>query len=72
LHNEITGRLANELQLELFDVEARRPADRSDVLDHVLRGRAILARPLSRSNYAEAIGHYERALALDPDSVDVP
>jgi tetratricopeptide (TPR) repeat protein len=33
-------------------------------------GRAAMSKPLSRENYAEAISLYERALALDPRSVE--
>jgi adenylate cyclase len=70
LQNEITGRIANALKLKLLEVEAARPADYSDAVDCILRGRAVLMKPVSRDNYVEAIGHYEQALALDPASVD--
>ena len=70
MQNEITGRIANALKLKLLEVEAARPADYSDAVDCILRGRAVLMKPVSRDNYVEAIGHYEQALALDPASVD--
>ena len=39
-------------------------------LDYILRGRATGFKPNSREVYAEAIGLYERALTLDPESVE--
>jgi tetratricopeptide (TPR) repeat protein len=50
-------------------VEAARPAEHPDALDCIFRGRAALLKPQSRDMYAEAISLFERALALDPDSV---
>jgi tetratricopeptide (TPR) repeat protein len=41
-----------------------------DALDYIFRGRATRAKPPSRESYAEAIGLYDRALALDPQSVE--
>jgi adenylate cyclase len=51
-------------------VEAVQPTDNSDALDYILRGRAAGLKPLSRDVFAEAISMYERALALDPRSVE--
>jgi TolB-like protein/Tfp pilus assembly protein PilF len=70
LQDEITGRIAFALNLELIAAEVTRPANHPDALDRILRGRAALSRPLSRDTYAEAIGQFEHALALDPQSVD--
>jgi adenylate cyclase len=70
LQNEITGRIANTLNLELLGAEMARPADNPDALDYILRGRAASAKPQSREKYAEEIGLYERALALDPRSLE--
>ena len=39
-------------------------------LDFILRGRAALSKPRSRGNYAEVVGLFERASALDPRSVE--
>jgi adenylate cyclase len=66
LQNEITGRIANTLSVELVRAEAARPTEHPDALDYILRGRAASDRSRSRDNYAEAVGLYERALALDP------
>jgi tetratricopeptide (TPR) repeat protein len=50
--------------------EADRPTEHPDALDHILRGRAVMSKPPSRENYADAIGFFERALALDLHSVE--
>src|SRR5205085_110803 len=38
--------------------------------DYVLRGRAAMSKPRSRDSYAEAIGWFERAFALDARSFE--
>jgi tetratricopeptide (TPR) repeat protein len=69
VQKEITSRIAVALNLELVGAEAARPTAHPDALDYLLRGRAAHVRPHSRENRAEAIGLFERALALDPQSV---
>ena len=70
LQNEIIGRIANALSLALVGAEAARPTANPDALDYILRGRAAYNKPASRDNLAEAIGLFERALALDPRSAE--
>jgi adenylate cyclase len=70
LQNEITSRIAIALNFELIGAEAARPTEHPEALDYIFRARAVFLKPLSRDNYAEAIGLYERALALDPASVE--
>jgi adenylate cyclase len=70
LQSEITSRLANALGVELIAAEVARPTEHLDALDYILCGRAVLLKPRTPDTYAEAIGFYERALALDPQSVD--
>jgi TolB-like protein/Flp pilus assembly protein TadD len=70
LQDDITSRIANELNIELIAAEAARPTEHPDALDYILRGRATLAKPRTRDNYAEAVALFERALALDPRSLD--
>ena len=65
---EITGRIAGALNVELIAAEAARPAEHPDALDYILRGRAV--KSPTRDSHAEAIGLYERALALDPQSAE--
>jgi TolB-like protein/class 3 adenylate cyclase/Flp pilus assembly protein TadD len=68
LQDEVASRIGNALGLELIAAEAARPTEHSDALDYVLWGRAALAKPASRESFAEAIGLFERALALDHQS----
>src|SRR5882724_6994388 len=68
LQDEITSRIAVALDLELIAAEATRPTEHPDAVDYILQGRAEVSNPRSRGKYAEAIGSFERALALDPRS----
>jgi TolB-like protein len=70
LQNEITGRIAIELNIELIAAEAARPTVNPEALDYIFRGRAVRLRPNSRDVYAQAVHMFERALALDPRSVE--
>jgi tetratricopeptide (TPR) repeat protein len=69
IQNEITGRIGVALNVELVGAEVSRRTDQPDVLDYILRARALyLGNAPTRSIYAEQIALYERALALDPSS----
>jgi TolB-like protein/thioredoxin-like negative regulator of GroEL len=70
LQDEITGRIANALGVELIAAEAAWPTEHPDALDYILRGRAALFKPRTRDTYTEGISLFERALALDPQSVE--
>jgi len=70
LQDEITSRIAIALHLELIGAEAIRPTEHPDALDYILRGRAASFKPNSPEKWAETISLFERALALDPQSVD--
>jgi adenylate cyclase len=70
LQNEITGRIAAALHLELLAAETARPTADPDALDYILRGMAALRKPATRDGYAETIGLFEHALALDPRSAE--
>jgi adenylate cyclase len=70
LQNEITGRIANALNLRLIGAEAARPTDNPSALDYILQGRAAGANPPSPEKYEKAISLFERALLLDPRSVE--
>jgi class 3 adenylate cyclase/TolB-like protein/tetratricopeptide (TPR) repeat protein len=71
---EITGRLARTLNLELTEAVHRR-AERAgavdiDAQDLLLRGWALYYRPASAPVRQEALQAFERALELDPGSID--
>ena len=69
LQNAITARIGNTLNVELTRAVASRPlADRPNVRDLILRGRAAVLNGQSRATHADAIGFFEQALALDPNS----
>jgi TolB-like protein/class 3 adenylate cyclase len=70
LQDEITSRIAVTLDLELIGAEAARSTDHLDALDYILRGRAVTAKPRSRDNWGETVSLFERALTLDPRSID--
>jgi len=70
LQNEITGQIAVALNSELVAAEAARPTNNPDAMDFLLRGRAQTLKPVSPENFAEMIGQFERAVALDPRSVE--
>jgi adenylate cyclase len=72
--SEITGRLARTLNLELVQavgrkIEQERAVD-PDARDLVMRGWALYQRPLSEANRREALLAFERAQAIDPNSID--
>jgi tetratricopeptide (TPR) repeat protein len=66
----ITTRTANTLSIELIAAEVGRPTENPDAVDYILRGRDALAKGAARENVEKAIGLFERALALDPHSVE--
>jgi adenylate cyclase len=70
LQGEITDQISAALNVKMVAAEAARPIAHPDTLDYILRGRAALSKPPSRDNYAVAINQFERALALDPRSVE--
>jgi TolB-like protein/class 3 adenylate cyclase len=70
LQDEITTRIAVALNLELISVEAARPSEHPDALDYVLRARALWLKPPTREIRAKRNMLYERALALDPGSIE--
>jgi len=70
LQDEITSRIAVALNLELVGAEAARPTNHPDAMDYILRGRAVYLKGPTRGNYKQAISLFERALTLDPRSVE--
>jgi len=72
LQDEITSRIAVALNLELVGAEAARPTDDPDALDYILRGRAAFddTNGSTREGMAQAVSHFEKALSLDPTSIE--
>jgi hypothetical protein len=70
LQNEITGRIAAALSLEMVSAEATRPTDHPEVLDYIFRARAAYHKGPGRDTSDEAISLFERAVALDAGSVE--
>ena len=72
MQDEIVSRLANTLDAQLIEAEARR-AERSlhpDAMDLYFQGRAWLNKGLTPEHMAQARGFFERALALDPRNIE--
>jgi len=70
LENEITGRIARAVQAQLYIAEGNRQTDKPDALDFLMRGRAELSKTVSKPTRDAAVGHFERALTLDPSSIE--
>ena len=71
MQDEIVSRLANQLQTELFDIEARRAehAPNPTAIDLEFQGFAQFTRGTSPQHLETARALFERALALDPEAV---
>jgi TolB-like protein len=72
--NEITGRLAKTLNVELFQAASRRieqeRATDPDARDFAMRAWArVLRGPLAAATFEEALRLNERAMEIDPESV---
>ena len=72
MQDEIVSRLANQLQAELMDAEARRAEQtpNPDSIDLVFQGRALYNRGFAPEMLSKAREFYGRALDLDPGNVD--
>jgi TolB-like protein len=73
MQDEIVSRLANTLDAELIAAEARR-AERSlhpDAMDLVFQGRSWFNKGLTLGYLVQAHSFFEKAMALDPENVEV-
>jgi tetratricopeptide (TPR) repeat protein len=70
VENEITSRIAVALNAELIGVEAARPTEHPDALHYLMLGREALWKSPTAESYAEAVGFFERAVMLEPASVE--
>jgi TolB-like protein/class 3 adenylate cyclase len=72
VQDEIVSRLANTLESQLFEVEARR-AERSphpDATDLYFQGWAVANKGITPEYMTRARSFFERALALDPKNIE--
>ncbi len=72
MQDEIVARLANQLNAQLIEAEARRAATSAnpDAMDLYFQGMAWANQGASPENYRRAYDLFERALALDPANID--
>jgi TolB-like protein/cytochrome c-type biogenesis protein CcmH/NrfG len=74
VQDEIVGRVSRAIGLQVVDIEARRSwserPDSAQLVDLVLRGKAVLNLPSSRATMIEARGLFEQALKVEPNSAD--
>jgi TolB-like protein/Tfp pilus assembly protein PilF len=72
MQDEIVSRLANTLNAELIEVEARR-AERSplpDAMDLYFQGKACVNKGLTPASVKQAKDLFARAIALDPQNIE--
>ena len=74
VQDEIVNRVSRSIGLQVVDLEARRSwrerPDSAELMDLVLRGKAVLNLPSSRATMIEARGLFEQALKVEPTSAD--
>jgi len=74
MQDEISGRLARTLGIELILVESRRiereSPDSADPVDLAIRGWAVLNRPMSRNRARQARDLFDAALRVNDSQVD--
>jgi adenylate cyclase len=74
VQDEIVSRVSRAISLQVVDFEARRSLrerpDSAELLDLVMRGKAVLNLPSTPASMIEARGLFEQALKVDPTSVD--
>ena len=72
MQDEIVSRLANTLNVQLIDAEARR-AQRSthpDAMDFYFQGQALLNSEVTYEYLRQARSYFERVLLIDPRSIE--
>jgi TolB-like protein/class 3 adenylate cyclase len=72
MQDEIVSRLANTLDAQLINAEARRAeqAPTSDSMDLYFQGLAWFNRAIAPQNVTQSRGFFDRSLAADPDNID--
>ncbi len=70
LQDEVASRIAIALDFAMVSAEAARPTANSDAQDYIFRARRVQSKPATRDSFADAITLLERALAVDPGSIE--
>jgi TolB-like protein/tetratricopeptide (TPR) repeat protein len=74
VQDEIVGRVSRAIGLQVVDIEARRSwrekPDSAELIDLLMRGKALLNLPSSPATMIEGRGLFEQALKVEPASVD--
>jgi adenylate cyclase len=74
VQDEIVGRVSRAIGLQVVDIEARRSwrerPGSAELIDLVMRGKAVLNQPASPATMTEARALFEQALQAQPTSVD--
>jgi TolB-like protein/cytochrome c-type biogenesis protein CcmH/NrfG len=74
VQDEIVSRVSRAIGLQVIDIEARRSwrerPDSAELIDLIMRGKAVLNLPSSPTTMTEARGLFEQALKVQPASVD--
>jgi TolB-like protein/DNA-binding winged helix-turn-helix (wHTH) protein/tetratricopeptide (TPR) repeat protein len=74
VQDEIVARVSRAIGLKVIDIEARRSRrerpESAEVVDLVMRGKAVLNLPSSQATMIEARDLFEQALKVEPASVD--
>ncbi|MGZ3310958.1 MAG: tetratricopeptide repeat protein, partial [Xanthobacteraceae bacterium] len=74
VQDEIVGRVSRAIGLKVVDIEARRSSRErptsAELMDLIMRGKAVLNLPSSAATMIEARGLFEQALKVEPSNVD--
>ena len=74
VQDEIVGRVSRAIGLKVVDMEARRSSrerpSSAELIDVIMRGKAVLNLPSSPATMIEARGLFEQALKVEPTNID--
>jgi TolB-like protein/tetratricopeptide (TPR) repeat protein len=74
VQDEIVGRVSRAIGLKVVDIEARRSSRERptsvELMDLIMRGKAVLNLPSSAATMIETRGLFEQALKVEPSNVD--
>ena len=74
VQDEIVARVSRAIGLKVVDIEARRSSrerpSSAELIDLIMRGKAVLNLPSSPATMIEARGLFEQALKVEPSNVD--